>query len=63
MAFDAPFPESPEVIACLAGSSTAYQYGLLSVGVCSVSLNGFTLRFYNAGAGDREPSARWVAVG
>lgn len=60
--FDEPFDSTPEVVACLSGVSTAYQYGLISVGVVSVSASGFTLRFYNAGAGPREPSARWVAV-
>lgn len=61
--FDSPFDSTPVVVACLSGVSTAYQYGLISVGVVSVSATGFTLRFYNAGAGVREPSARWVAVG
>lgn len=62
VAFDEPFASAPTVVACLSGISTAYQYGLISVGVVSVSSMGFTLRFYNAGAGAREPSARWVAV-
>ena len=61
--FDSTFGSTPVVVACLSGVSTAYQYGLISVGVVSVSSTGFTLRFYNAGAGAREPSARWVAVG
>lgn len=61
--FDFPFPTAPAMVACLAGSSTSYKYGLLSVGLYKVNRSGFTLRFYNAGAGDREPSARWIAVG
>ena len=61
MDFGEPFSAVPVVVACLSGVSTAYQYGLISVGVVSVSATGFTLRFYNSGAGPREPSARWVA--
>lgn len=63
MVFDEPYSAAPVVVACLSGTSTAYKYGLISVGVVSVSATGFTLRFYNAGAGPREPSARWMAVG
>lgn len=62
MTFDEPFESTPAVVVGLAGASSAYQYGVISVGVVSVSTSGFTARFYNAGAGNREPSARWVAV-
>ena len=61
--FDSVFGYTPTVVACLSGSSTAYQYGYISVGIVSVTDSQFTLRFYNAGAGNREPSARWIAIG
>lgn len=60
--FPTAFDDVPTVVVGLRSTSTAGAIGSISVAVASVTVNGFTARFFNAGSSTRIPEARWIAV-
>ena len=64
--YSVTFPEAydttPLVVACLAGTITAYGMGNVSIAVNNVSSTGFNARIYNASANSRNITFRYVAI-
>ena len=52
----------PRVAVSLSSTSTAGAIGSISVSVFNETVNGCTIRVFNAGASSRSPGVHWVAV-
>ena len=61
--FNKVFPAPPIVNVNFQGTPgySAYQYGMLNVGVANVTTTGFTIRLWNATT-DRTPAIMWNAI-
>lgn len=60
--FATPFGIPPIVVICFKSSSSSGTFGRCTVSVMDVTENGFSFRFFNGDASNRNPEYNWIAV-